>query len=276
MEVLMRNDHQNYLELAIDYGNCGFYEEAIQVLERFIKKNGARFPMLHYYWGYYLDRSDRPELALEALETAAQMPPHYCFPFRQETVQVLQHCLLLNPTDALAFYYLGNCVFESQPEMAIAYWERSRALNDNYFMTHRNLGLAYARIQTDVDKAVASLELALARDAPGSVRLLYELDLMYEAAGVDPKKRLEILKANHNIVRERDDALMREIGLLVQLGQYDTAIDTHGQSPFPCLGRRRTDPQPVYRCPSAQGEPIFTEAKIPTGIERIYAGRQLS
>ncbi len=48
---------------------------------------------------------------------------------------------------------------------------------------------------------------------------------MYEAAGVDPKKRLEILKVNHNIVRKRDDALMREIGLLVELGQYDTAID---------------------------------------------------
>jgi tetratricopeptide (TPR) repeat protein len=48
---------------------------------------------------------------------------------------------------------------------------------------------------------------------------------LYEAGGVSPDKRLALLEENHAIVKQRDDALSREIGLLVQSGDYDRAIE---------------------------------------------------
>jgi hypothetical protein len=35
LRVLMRNYHENYLELAVDYGNAGLIAEAINLLERY-------------------------------------------------------------------------------------------------------------------------------------------------------------------------------------------------------------------------------------------------
>ena len=73
--------------------------------------------------------------------------------------------------------------------------------------------------------ALIAQEVLIGVEGIEMISLFYELDLFYEAADTDPKKRLELLKGNHKIVRERDDALMREIGLLVQLGQHDTALN---------------------------------------------------
>jgi tetratricopeptide (TPR) repeat protein len=63
------------------------------------------------------------------------------------------------------------------------------------------------------------------RLSPSEPRLYYELDLLYEAGGVSSEKRLALLMENHETVKLRDDALSREIGLQVQLGEYDRAIE---------------------------------------------------
>ena len=57
LEVKMRDAVQSYLELAVDYGNCGFMEEAVDVLSRLVeadREGSSSFPMLHYYLGFYL------------------------------------------------------------------------------------------------------------------------------------------------------------------------------------------------------------------------------
>jgi tetratricopeptide (TPR) repeat protein len=152
------------------------------------------------------------------------MPPDYCFPFRLETIDVLRGAQQRNPKNSRAHYYLGNLLFDFQPEEAIKEWEKAVSKDENLPVLHRNLGLGYARIKNDIPRAVKSMEraLVLARTEP---RIFYELDLLYEAAGVPPQKRLALLEANHKTVRERDDALSREIILLVQLGKYGKALD---------------------------------------------------
>jgi tetratricopeptide (TPR) repeat protein len=223
LEKKLRDDVQNYLELVVDYGNCGLWDEAIDVLSR-MESHGSRFPMTYYYLGYYLEKSGVGDKAIEYYKKASQMPSDHCFPFRWESRDVLEQALKKNPGDPKAFYYLGNLLFDHQPEEAIKRWEKSVALDSGFALAYRNLGLAYARIKNDVFRAIKSMETAQ-RLSPSEPRLYCELDLLYEAGGVSSEKRLALLMENHETVKLRDDALSREIGLQVQLGEYDRAIE---------------------------------------------------
>ena len=69
-------------------------------------------------------------------------------------------------------------------------------------------------VRGDLPHAVASLEQAVAFQ-PTDARLLYELDLLCEAAGIEPATRLARLEQRVEIVRTRDDALTRMIVLLI-------------------------------------------------------------
>ncbi len=214
---------QNFLELAVDYGRAGLWNEAIDVLSR-LERQKSPFPMVYYYIGYYFGKKGDEDKAVAYYKRASQMPPDFCFPFRWETRDVLKQALEKNPLDSKAFYYMGNLLFDHQPEEAIKHWDISISLDDHFALCHRNLGLAYARVQNDVARAIESMEKARAF-APSEPRLYYELDILYEAGGVSPDKRLALLAENHEIVRMRDDALSREIGLLVQMGDYERAIE---------------------------------------------------
>jgi len=88
---------------------------------------------------------------------------------------------------------------------------------------HRNLGNGYARAAKDPARAIASFEKALAL-APGNARWYYELDRIYEAAGVAVEKRLALLRAHADTVAERDDALTRMLVLLIRSGEEDEAL----------------------------------------------------
>ena len=215
------------LELAADYGVCGLWDEAIDVLSPYIaaaKDKATVNPLIHYHLGYYLEQKGDIEKAEEHYRLGAKMPPDYCFPFQWESAEILQHAMKMNPKDARAPYYLGNLLFDLQPKKAIEAWERSRELDGSFATVHRNLGLAYAQVENDLPKAMASLQKAVACD-PRDARLFAELDAACEAAGVAPEKRLAILERNHVVVAQRDDALLREIVLDILVGKCDRAIE---------------------------------------------------
>jgi len=223
----MRDELQNYLELAVDYGNCGLWDEAIDVLSRMAsstEKKPSTFPLIYYYLGYFWEKKAESEKASKYAELANSMPPDYCFPFRLESIAVLRWAESVNPKDARAPYYLGNLLFDLQPEKAIEEWEKSKKLDGSFSIVHRNLGLAYARVKNDVSKAVTCLEKALACNK-NDPKLYFELDQLYEANGTSPQLRLRLLEKNHKIVEQRDDALSREIELLVQAGRFDRALE---------------------------------------------------
>jgi tetratricopeptide (TPR) repeat protein len=71
---------------------------------------------------------------------------------------------------------------------------------------------------------VASLEKAVAAN-PRDARLFYEHDVLYEQSGAPLDKRLALLERNHGAVARRDDALSREISLLIRAGHSSRAID---------------------------------------------------
>ena len=223
--LLMRQEAQVHLELASDYARCCQWTEAAGVLQRLLKTTSREVdPMVHYTLAFYLDRAGDQQGALQHYHLAAEMPPKYCFPFRLESIEVLRSAMAQNPTDARAPYYLGNLLYDLQPQEAIAAWERSRELDCSLATVHRNLALGYWRILNDRPRAIASMEKACETDA-SDPKLFYELDVLLEAGGYSPQERLKRLQRYHDVVQRRDDALLREISLYLLLGDYDRALE---------------------------------------------------
>lgn len=225
-QLRMRDATENHLELAADYAGCGLYEESAAVLGRLIdgKTPGASHPLVFYDAAYYFQQLRKDSEALRLLQAAMEIPVDYIFPFRLEDITVLRWAGTENPRDSRAPYYLGNLLFDRQPEAAMAEWEKAVSLAGAFPAAQRNLGIALARVKNDLARAVVQLEKAVDR-APGDPRLYSELDELYDLSDVPPQKRLDVLSKNHPVVAKRDDALAREIVLLVELGRYDRAIE---------------------------------------------------
>ena len=229
LNTKMRDVPNSYLELAVDYGNCGLFNEAVKVLSRLIERNKRQvstYPMLYYYAGYYSQQNGDVDNAEKYYRLAGEMPASYCFPCRLESIAVLRDAMKHNPKDSMAGYYLGNLLYEKQPEAAIKAWEKSVSLGSNFATLHRNLGLAYDRTERNIPKAIASYKKAMECDEKDT-RIIYELDVLYKKSQVAPEERLTFLQKHHQTLIS-DDYLLpleREIRLYVQLGQYDKALE---------------------------------------------------
>jgi len=224
---IMRDEVQSYLELAVDYMNCGLWDQAIQVLLRPVELKmdfAGAYPLVYYYLGYLYQQKGSLNKASEYCSRASSMPSDYCFPFRLESIDVLSAAVKVNPSDARAHYYLGNLLFDLQPEKAITCWEESRSLDDNFAPVHRNLGWAYYRVQNDISEAIVRYEKALTCNRLDP-RLYLEADILYEIGNVSLQRRLAMLEENHDVVSKRNESFVREIMVLVLAGRYDKAID---------------------------------------------------
>lgn len=227
---------QTYLELAIDYANAGFWEEAIRVLEEIYLEGDTdreAFPMTYYFLGYFwLNKGDK-ETALAYFTQAAEQSSDYCFPFRLESIGILKQASGLNPGDPKSPFYLGNLLYDHQPEAATKAWERSVALDDGFWLTHRNLGMAYNRAEQDKSRAIEQYRKAISLK-PDDQRLLYELDLISAAGREDPESRLQLLKEHYRVISDNNvcDALSREVMLLVQLERYEEALSVMEENRF--------------------------------------------
>jgi tetratricopeptide (TPR) repeat protein len=227
MSGLMKDPVQTHLELAVDYSNCGLWDEAIDVLQR-VAQSGtggdASFPMVYYYLGYFYNQQQETGQAAKYFKQAADLPPDYCFPFRLESIDVLQCAMTLNPQDALAPYYLGNLLYDRQPEKAVEYWEQARQMNCPYYALYRNLAYAYAKDNKNIDQAIALMERSIELNA-SDPRAFFELDKLYEKQGALPDMRVKLMTDHHDVILQRDDALQREIKLFVLTREYDRAVD---------------------------------------------------
>ncbi|MFZ0454878.1 MAG: tetratricopeptide repeat protein, partial [Ignavibacteriaceae bacterium] len=220
---IMRDDPQAYIEMAAYYGESGFYKDAIDILTR-LEKKGNTFPMLYYYLGYYWSKAGDQANALNYYKTAGEKPYLYCFPFRSESIKVLKSAMEINPEDAKAPYYLGNLLYEHQPENAISEWEKSRQIDNSFYIVHRNLGLAYKEVKQNYAEALDSYKKAVAcnQDNP---RLLYEMDQLNELNKVSPQKEYEFLKKNIATTKKRSETILRLATRAVGYGRYTEALE---------------------------------------------------
>ena len=218
------DDAEAWLETACDYENCGLWGEALDVLAGLPEARSASHAMVNYAMGCYHQRQGQAQAAFQHFRQAATQPADYCFPFRMESAGWLRAAIAHNPTDSRAHYYLGNLLYDVQPGEAVRTWEQSRELDGSFWLVHRNLGLAYARLDKDRRRAIDSYRRAIECDSR-QPRLFLELDQLLEADGVSAEERLAFLERHHAVVAQRDDAVVRQTVLHLLVGQHDRAIE---------------------------------------------------
>jgi tetratricopeptide (TPR) repeat protein len=220
-------DEDSYaLEAAHDYLAAGLADDAAAVLEARLADATARVdPLVAYTLGFVRERQGDAAGAAALFRRGRDLPPDYCFPFRLESVPVLERAMAVDLSDPRAPYYLGNLLYDRQPERAIAAWETSRALDPAFARVHRNLAFAYARVQNDLAKAVASQEraIALVKSEP---RLYYELDQYLAWSFAPLETRLARLEESPPTIARREITRSRLARLQLLLGRPDDALAT--------------------------------------------------
>ncbi|MCU0913625.1 MAG: DUF5107 domain-containing protein [Planctomycetes bacterium] len=225
------------LELAADYLNAGLWQDGTTLLQEVVAGTADKAgvsPLVFYYLGYFAQKLGQPRQAAEYFARAAGAPTDYVFPFQMELIAVLEAAMAANPDDSRAPYYLGNLLYDWQPERAVALWEKSASLGADFPVVYRNLALLYSRqgqgSQTRTsgfgdpnprDKALAALEKAAS--CGGNAMVFHELDKLYEENGVAPEKRLALLEAHQDVIN-RDEVIAREINLAIFAGKADLAL----------------------------------------------------
>jgi tetratricopeptide (TPR) repeat protein len=223
----MRDFSENYLELAIGYLNDGFITEAEDVLSRFKGKN----QMISYYLGYINDKRGNKTEARKFLKEASDQPVDFGFPYRLEDLKVLQLASEYNPADPKPYYYLGNLLYDRQPQRAIENWEKAVKYDPALAIAWRNLGWGYFQNSKDLAKAIGAYEKAfeVKKDDP----VYYaELDPLYEMNNTPIEKRAKLFEGKNDVVKQRDDSFVREIIVLNLSGQFDKAVEYLAMSNF--------------------------------------------
>ncbi|MDB5087435.1 MAG: hypothetical protein JWR09_1429 [Mucilaginibacter sp.] len=222
--ILSRRDERNLLEYALDYAASGLYEEADQLLAYAVKETDPS-PMVFYSMGWFGHKAGDQQKAKQWFERAAAANPYLCFPNRLIEINILQAAIKVNPTDAKAFYYLGNLFYDKrQYTDAINCWEASVQLDNTFSTAHRNLGIAYFNKQNDPQKALDSYEKAFSLD-PTDARVLMELDQLYKRLNREPAQRLKFLEDYLTVTEQRDDTYLERLGLYNFAGDHETALD---------------------------------------------------
>lgn len=218
IEKDMRNFDDNYLELAVGYINDGLLTEAEEILLRYQGNN----PFFDYYLGYIEDQRENNEKATEYFRKASEYAVDYIFPYRLESMNVLKKALEYNPRDGKAYYYLGNILYEKQPEIAMKYWEKAAETAPSLSIVYRNLGWGYQHFYNDIDQAIPYYEKAVHLNKNEAI-YYSELDALYTQANVPVETRLKLFNGSENIVKNRDDAFIRLIDVLTLAGESEKA-----------------------------------------------------
>lgn len=227
LQVKMRGFVQNYRELASGYFNDGFDAEAEEVLKRYPYEN----PMVSYWLGYLqYKRGDNIGAEMNFAKASA-MPTDYVFPFRAEDENILKKVIEFHPEDALPYYYLGNLLYDKQPQRAIGYWEKAVQFDPLMAIAWRNLGWGYNNHENNIQKSISAYEkaLSLKKDEP----VYYaELDVLYERSNAPLAKRAKLFESATDIVKQRDDAFVQQIMVLNLTGQVEKSVEYLQNSNF--------------------------------------------
>jgi tetratricopeptide (TPR) repeat protein len=222
---LMRGADQSFLELATDHANAGLWDEAIEVLSRHLPASAGPGvdPLVLYTLGYLQEQKAEAQKAASSYAAGARLSPDYCFPFRLESIDVLRAAIRTQPADARAHSYLGNLLYDLQPDAAIALWKKAVELEPGLAIAHRNLAFGLAHTRNDVKSAISALEQAVVLH-PSDPQLLFELDELYDAGRASLETRLARLEAHQETVLLKHTSTVRQVMVYVLLERYDEAL----------------------------------------------------
>ncbi|MCU0455706.1 MAG: DUF5107 domain-containing protein [Bacteroidales bacterium] len=215
-------------ETAAEYFNSGLWNDGLTVLQQcvsFAPDRKTISPIIYYYMGYFAEKLGQTAKSEEYRKQAVLQPTDYVFPFQEELIEVLGSAMKANPSDARAPYYMGNLLYDWQPEEATKYWERASVLDPTFPITWRNLAVAYSHQSGDdsKSKAITCLEKAVATGKVYPTHLI-ELDRLYQSSNYTADKRLAMLEKYQSVVVKNDEALGNLITLKNFAGKPEESI----------------------------------------------------
>ena len=214
----MRQEVNNYLELAVDYLDYGLLKEALNILEA-----APESPLVGYYQAYIYQFLGDEISVQQSINKGEASASDYCFPNKLFDQRVLEFVIQTNPTAGYAKYYLGNLLYDKQQfTRAIALWEEASVDLPEFATVLRNLAFATYNKQDDVAQACDYIQRAINLD-PNDARLLLEQEQLASRQGVSIEKRIQSLEKTPETTAFRDDLFVEYITLLNSQGKYKEA-----------------------------------------------------
>ncbi|MCB1133772.1 MAG: tetratricopeptide repeat protein, partial [Verrucomicrobiae bacterium] len=228
-----RNDAQTILDLAFDFAEAGWIQEAIDLLETHQSSEVSqvavpnpleRTAMTAYAIAWLKSRVGATD-ARASLESARSSPADHFFPSRLDEMDLLEWALAQPGDDSLAAYGLGNLLFDKRRHAdAIACWDRAAASGTNIPQVHRNLGIAIWNHHGDGERAAACYTKARELD-PADARLVSESDQLARKRNMPLEERLEFLETHRDLALQRDESTVEIASLLNLTGRPEEALD---------------------------------------------------
>ena len=230
LKKLLRDEPENYLELAIYYFNNGFVDDCKEILS--VSESVKPYPTTEYWLGALQDAAGDSEAAAAFFDKASAQSIDYVFPFRLETAKVLARAAEYRPNDAVTQYYLGNIWYQKQPEKALSHWTKAVELAPDFAMALRCIGW-YWRFKdeyvkkdpADYDKAIAWYKKAIAADKDHNAIFLTECDEIMEVANYPLEDRYALFAGKEEVYNRRYDTETRAIRQMILRGEYEKALE---------------------------------------------------
>ncbi|GAA3617458.1 DUF5107 domain-containing protein [Flavivirga amylovorans] len=258
---------QNYIDTAIFYMSLNDYDTALKVLkiaEDNYAENESTYPMVNYYLGYCLTKKGSKKEGLKYYEKASATNSDYVFPYRVESIKVLQNVLKNTPEDSVASMYLGDLMYHlRRHKEAIALWEKANKLNPNNFRVSRNLAIGrHVAKNDDLETTIALMEASFANNNK-NLRTFGELEFLYIKSG-DNKKLEQHYDNNLDLLYRKGTSSLNAADFYTKMGRYKDAQNVLKQTYFSAVERNLGVPYRHVR---------YTEAIIGEGQNLLKAGK---
>ncbi len=251
---MIRNElpRETYMELAMQYINQGLNDEAVQVLEL-----SPAYPVA-YYWLAYLYRDSSKEKSDLWLRKATEMSPYLVFPYRQETIPVLEWAIASDQSWK-SKYYLGLIYWHILRTTDAAALFEQCGDNPDFAPFYIARGSLFQNIPSNYCYPCSDFSEAVKLD-PGEWRTWHYLTNFLQASGSfqlqleNSRKAFERFPANPVIGTDYAKALLNS-------GRYRECISI--------LGKVNILPQEGAH----EGHDIFELANLSIAVDLLEKGR---
>lgn len=229
---LLSQDLQYYLEAACAYMEMNLLDDAASVLEDCRTRPGVRqHPFVDFYLGYLADRKGQRKLAKTCYQRGSTLPTKSVFPFRTESLAVLQTGLRYEPENWKLYYYLGTLLTAKRRwREALDHFLAADKESPDCSVLYSNLGTIYWRKLNDIEKAQEAYERARELD-PDDYHYYVALDALYDQAN-EPAKRGELFSQAPAEVERDFRVRFRRASYCCDEGRYDEALDILKKTTF--------------------------------------------
>ena len=229
---VLNDDPQYYIEAACGYLEMNLLEDAVLALELYQRRPDAQqHPFVDFFLGYLADRMGPLDRAESSYERGLEISPKSVFPFRTESLAVLQTGLRYAPEDWKLHYYLGTLLTAKlRWREGLEHFLTAAKAEPNWSVLYSNLGTVYWRKLNDVPKAQAAFEKARACD-PEDYHYYVALDRLY-AESNEPDKRQTLFAQAPANVKNDFRVRFRHATYYYDVGHYDEALRVLRETTF--------------------------------------------